>query len=169
MNKDVIITNQNLKSFKDFAKDVKQYIYKNKLFVNIQGHAYVYVEGWQFMGGMLGIEAVPSDLKNLSDEVEIKYSCTVELIQNGHVVGRGFAICSNQENKKKTFDEYAIASMAQTRAVGKAYRLKIGWLMKLAGYEGTPAEEMNAPDYVDNDNDKKESIINNLKQQKENK
>ena len=34
--------------------------------------------------------------------------------------------------------------MAQTRAVGKAYRMKIGWLLKVAGYETTPAEEMDA-------------------------
>ena len=168
MYNDITVT-QNLQSLKEFTKDIKRYIYKNKLFVSIQGHAYVYVEGWQFIGGMLGIEAIPITLDNLSDEVEIKYSCTVELIQNERIVGRGFAICSNQENKKKTFDEYAIASMAQTRAVGKAYRLKIGWLMKLAGYESTPAEEVKMPDYVDNDNDKKEAIIDKLKSQKENK
>ena len=44
---------------------------------------------------------------------------------------------------KRSFDEYAICSMAQTRAVGKAYRLLIGWLMKSAGYEATPLEEMD--------------------------
>jgi len=32
--------------------------------------------------------------------------------------------------------------MAQTRAIGKAYRNVIGWVIKLAGYEGTPSEEM---------------------------
>ena len=32
--------------------------------------------------------------------------------------------------------------MAQTRAIGKAYRNVIGWVMKLAGYEATPSEEM---------------------------
>jgi hypothetical protein len=32
--------------------------------------------------------------------------------------------------------------MAQTRAVAKALRLCLGWIMALAGYEATPAEEM---------------------------
>ena len=32
--------------------------------------------------------------------------------------------------------------MAQTRAIGKAYRNLIGWVMKMAGYEATPKEEM---------------------------
>ncbi len=40
-------------------------------------------------------------------------------------------------------DEYAILSMAQTRAVGKAFRNQLAWLMKAAGFEATPAEEMD--------------------------
>jgi hypothetical protein len=32
--------------------------------------------------------------------------------------------------------------MAQTRATGKACRLAFSWIMSLAGYEPTPAEEM---------------------------
>jgi hypothetical protein len=64
-------------------------------------------------------------------------------LATGNVVGRGFATCSNKEHTKKSFADYAICSMAQTRAVGKAYRLALGWLMKAAGYEATPAEEMS--------------------------
>ena len=33
-------------------------------------------------------------------------------------------------------------SMAQTRATGKACRLAFSWIMALAGYEPTPAEEL---------------------------
>jgi hypothetical protein len=33
--------------------------------------------------------------------------------------------------------------MAQTRAIGKAYRNLLAWLMKAAGFEATPAEEMD--------------------------
>lgn len=143
---DLEITNHNMDSLKKFAADVKEYIVKNKLYVEIQGRNYVYVEGWQFLGGMLGITAVPVQLDNQSTDDNIKYACVVELRKGETLVGRGFALCSNAENKKKSFDEYAIASMAQTRAVGKAYRLNIGWLMKLSGYEGTPAEEMTTVD-----------------------
>jgi hypothetical protein len=65
-------------------------------------------------------------------------------LKTGEIISRGFAVCSNKEGKKKSFDEYAVLSMAQTRAIGKAYRNVIGWTMKLAGYETTPAEEMPA-------------------------
>jgi hypothetical protein len=34
-------------------------------------------------------------------------------------------------------------SMAQTRAVGKAYRNILAWIIRAAGYEPTPAEEMD--------------------------
>jgi hypothetical protein len=64
------------------------------------------------------------------------------LKKDGSVVSSGFAICSQAENKKSGFDEYAILSMAQTRAIGKAFRNMIGWVMKLEGYEATPAEEI---------------------------
>ena len=83
-------------------------------------------------------------VENLSEGKEYKYRAEVTLRdKENNVVGSGIAICTNKEPGKGNFDEYAVASMAQTRAVGKAFRLKIGWLLKIAGYETTPAEEMN--------------------------
>lgn len=38
--------------------------------------------------------------------------------------------------------QYAVKSMAQTRATSKAYRLNLSWLAVLAGLEATPAEEV---------------------------
>lgn len=38
---------------------------------------------------------------------------------------------------------FQLLSMAQTRACAKACRNKLGWIVVLAGYEPTPAEEMN--------------------------
>lgn len=78
------------------------------------------------------------------------YKCKCELISlsTGQKIGEGHAVCSNAEVKKATFDEYAIFSMAQTRAIGKAYRNHIGFIMSAAGFENTPAEEMDEK-YVD--------------------
>ena len=58
------------------------------------------------------------------------------------VMSQGYAMCSNEEVKKHTFDEYSILSMAQTRALGKSARMSFAFLIKAAGYEPTPAEEM---------------------------
>lgn len=72
------------------------------------------------------------------------YKCGTDIVRasDGQVMARGFATCSNLEEKKVTFDEYAIASMAQTRSIGKGFRSLLGWVMKSAGIATTPLEEM---------------------------
>lgn len=129
-----------------FATSLKEMIVQNKLFTNIKGKNYVNVEGWQIAGAFTGTFPVVEKVEELPAKPgEFKYRAEVSLRdQDGKMAGYGVAICSNREAGKKNFDEYAVASMAQTRAVGKAYRMKIGWLLKVAGYETTPAEEMDA-------------------------
>lgn len=74
---------------------------------------------------------------------EIRYKAIVQLKSvNGTVITKAEAICSNAETGKINNDEYSIASMAQTRATGKAFRLAFSWIVKMAGYEPTPAEEV---------------------------
>ena len=70
-------------------------------------------------------------------------------------MSNGFAVCSSEEfaKKKAGFEEYAVLSMAQTRAISKGYRNIIGWVIKLSGYEPTPAEEMEGKE-KDSDKDK---------------
>lgn len=135
----------NFYSTTKMAAELKQHVKDNRLTTNIQGRDYVQVEGWQFAGAMLGIFAMADDAVRIESEGEIKYSCSAKLmnIKTNQIVGSGFAVCSNKEGKKKSFDEYAIASMAQTRAIGKAYRNMLAWVMRAAGYEPTPAEEMD--------------------------
>jgi hypothetical protein len=140
------------------AQDLARFIKENKLFHNIQGKAYVNVEGWQYAGARLGIVPVIESLTNLStDSKEIKYQALVKLLdlKSQQTVGSGFAICSNLENGKRNYQEFAIASMAQTRAIGKAYRNILAWIIRAAGYEPTPAEEM---DYMRVDTAAEESV-----------
>lgn len=72
------------------------------------------------------------------------YECECEIInlQTQKRVGYGTGLCSNMEIKKLSFDEYSVSSMAQTRAIGKAYRNLLGYIMNEAGHQSTPAEEM---------------------------
>ena len=49
------------------------------------------------------------------------------------------AYCTRDDFPKKYF---SMASMAQTRALGKAYRMALSWIMKMAGFEATYAEDM---------------------------
>jgi hypothetical protein len=136
------------KSLVDFAMTLKQFIVEQKLYVRIQNKNYVEVEGWQFAGAATGIMPVVKSVERIDtkDLTEIKYRAEVRLkrLVDGSTVGYGVALCSNKERNKTTFEEYAVASMAQTRAVSKALRNNFAWLMKMAGYEATPAEEMDS-------------------------
>lgn len=147
MNKEITIKNYEISKASDMvdmAKTLKSHIVKYKLYTNIKGKAYAHVEGWQFAGGMLGVFAKIEKVERLSTDKEIKWLAEAKTyrVSTGEIVGGGFALCSNKEENKGSNDEYAILSMAQTRAVGKAFRNSLSWVMKLSGYEGTPAEEM---------------------------
>lgn len=73
-----------------------------------------------------------------------KYKCQCDILNSvtKEKVGAGFAICTNAEMNKVSFDEYAILSMAQTRCIGKGFKNLIGYIMTAAGFQATPAEEM---------------------------
>lgn len=127
---------------------LKNLVIQQKLYVPIKGKNYAMVEAWQLAGFLSGISVLVDDPKDLSNDKEVKYSSKATLFKDGVVVGVGHAVCSSKESSKKAFDEYAILSMAQTRAIGKAYRNKIGFIMKLAGFQPTPSEEMHKVDEV---------------------
>ena len=135
----------NKDSMLSLSNELAKLIKDKKLSTNIKGKDFVNVEGWQFAGAALGLMPIITETKDLSNEKIIKYSATCEIrnISNGNVVAVGVALCTNAEPTKKYFDEYAILSMSQTRAIGKAYRNLLAWLMKAAGFEATPAEEMD--------------------------
>ena len=113
---------------------------------------YVTVEGWEVLGTMLGIVPVTTIIKEIKNKQErtVGYVARATLyqnpiIQNDEIVGGTVIARAEAQADKSGFqkDMFAIASMAQTRALGKAYRMGLSWIMKMAGYEGTPAEEMN--------------------------
>lgn len=135
---------------KKLVTELMKYVEDNKLVVNIAGKKFLQVEAWQFTGSQLNLTAIVTDVVDCSLTPETgkptpQYKATVEVYHNptGQLVSRGFALCSKAETKKSSFDAYAVMSMAQTRAIGKAYRNILAWLPKLAGYEGTPAEEIS--------------------------
>lgn len=127
-----------------FANELKKVIVQQKLFTNIQGKNYPHVEAWTFCGAMLGVMPIVKSLKDISSDTVIKYRAEIELkrISTNEIIGSGVAVCSNRERGRQNSDEYAIAGMAQTRAISRAYRNSFAWLLKLAGLQTTPAEEM---------------------------
>lgn len=129
----------------DVATPLGRFIKERGMATQISGREYVLSEGWAFMGSMLGVFPRPVALTELKEEGGrvYGYEAHVELVTStGAVVGGGIAECSRYEKNWSDRDDFALKSMAQTRATGKAYRLSFGYVMKAAGYEATPAEEM---------------------------
>ena len=112
----------------------------------------MHVEGWTTLGALLKVFPILETSKRLDRKDEIIYeSRIVAKTLKGEIVGIGEAVCSDKEVVKKrdgtTYqrwdDEYAVKSMSITRATSKSLRIPLGWIMVLAGYDGTPAEEMD--------------------------
>jgi hypothetical protein len=62
----------------------------------------------------------------------------------GAVVGGAEAVCKRTEGKPWTWGaDYALKSMAQTRATSKALGSALRFIITMAGYSGTPVEEMD--------------------------
>lgn len=110
-----------------------------------RGREHVKVEGWTLLGSLLGVFPVTVWSRPLEDEQghQLGWEARVEAVtRDGAVVGAAEAECRNDESNWKNRDSYALRSMAQTRAASKALRMPLGFVMQLAGFEATPAEEM---------------------------
>jgi hypothetical protein len=119
---------------------------------------HVEVGGWQAAGTMLGAlggqalhaETVwtrpvvdPDTGHAIRNEHGFSWEACVEIrTPAGVVVGKAEAMCGRTEKTWAKRDDYAVRSMAETRAESRAYRRAIGWIVHLAGYNPTPAEEM---------------------------
>lgn len=145
-------TLENPESLLKLADELKSFVDQNHLATTIdlgkRKGKHINVEAWQYLGAQLGIVSLAEETENLSDERQVKYATRVVLIRlsDGAKVGQGYALCSNVENRWKNKPEYSIASMSATRAIGKAYRNNFAWIVKAAGYETTPVEELDDPD-----------------------
>jgi hypothetical protein len=131
-------------------------IRKQKLSVKIGPSEHVRVEGWTLLGSMLGVFPVCVWTRQLMrDDREFGWEARVEAhTRSGEVVGAAESQCTRDENqwsweptgkngqKLSPRDDYALRSMAQTRATSKALRQPLGFVMQLAGFNPTPAEEM---------------------------
>lgn len=150
----------------EMAKELKKIVEDCKLYVELEGKKYVLCEGWTtlatFAGCTVGIEKVDEVIEREKETVIIKrwnkkekkevikkveiipytVKATAFLMKNGQIISKAEAECSNREKNWADKERFAIKSMAQTRAVSKVCRIALSWIVRLAGYEATPAEEI---------------------------
>jgi hypothetical protein len=130
------------------ARQLRDYLRQARMTVRLsRGGEHVRIEGWQVLCHMCNLP-LPSivDLRR-EDRSDGHYVYVAEaLLAYGGREYRAYGVCSSDEPNWRGKPEFQLASMAQTRAAGKVLRLLLGWIVTLAGYEPTPAEEMVVED-----------------------
>lgn len=116
-------------------------------FVTIQNKRHITIEGWQTLAAMTG------------HTVEVEWSRPVEAIepvngihawearavvrdQSDRVVAGSTSMASPAERAPWTKAEFSVRSMSETRASSRALASRMRFIVTLAGFHGTPAEEM---------------------------
>lgn len=105
---------------------------------------HIQVEAWQTVGRFFNCTAGADE----ADPVEVdgvkgaKAHARVIDERTGAVVSEAISYCMRDEPNWRNKPWFQVASMAQTRAISKALANKFRWVAVLAGYSGTPAEEM---------------------------
>jgi len=148
------------------AKALKDVISKKAKPVILNGEQYLEFEDWQTCGQFYGYtvktgEAVAVEVDGIKGA---KAHADLIDLKTGEIVGGAEAYCMRDEEHWNTRPKYEwqgekgdrkrvqigeevvpwfqLASMAQTRAGAKAFRNRLAWVVVLAGYRPTPAEEM---------------------------
>ena len=106
---------------------------------------HVQIEGWALLGSMTGIFAATTWTREIldNDGRAAGWEARAEAhTLAGNLVGAAEAECRWAEDKWYGRDSYALRSMAQTRAQSKALAMPLRFIVELAGFNGTPAEEM---------------------------
>lgn len=106
----------------------------------VSGKDYVKVEGWRTLGAILGVSPQEIAMERLDNG----WQCTVEAVtSDGRVVGRATSSCTTDESRWKNAKTFELQGMASTRATSRALRAPLGFVMQLAGFQATSAEEMS--------------------------
>lgn len=69
------------------------------------------------------------------------FAASFNAVKDGQVVGWGEGRATRAEKRWVSAEDYAVASMAQTRGQSRTLRGCLGFVVSLAGYAPTPAEE----------------------------
>jgi len=152
------------------AKALTDVIEKKAKKISFNGKTYLQFEDWQTLGRFYGVTAVVRSTKFVEyGEGDEKVSgfesvCEALLVATNQVISSAEAMCLNDETNWRSKPLFQLKSMAQTRGCAKALRNVLAWVVVLAGYAPTPAEEMtgneesNGQQYVQSPKRKSEPV-----------
>jgi len=125
------------------AKALKAIVTEAHLAIKIGATQHLKFEAWQTLGRFANITAAVEWTKPLlnKDNDVIGYEARAVAYRNTNIISAAEAQCTHEESNWKNKELWQLRSMAQTRACAKALRNVLAWIVVLAGYEATSAEE----------------------------
>ena len=148
------------------AKFLMDIVNKNNWAKSLGGDKpHLVYEAWQTVGKYYGYTVKTHDAEYVEFGATNGFKAKADVIneRTGVIVGGAEALCLNDEDNWKTEPhqnkwgktipgkpKFQLASMAQTRAGSKALRQILGFVVALAGYNPTPAEEMTGDENIVN-------------------
>jgi hypothetical protein len=144
---------QQVKALRELAAELAPLLNQPGFFIEIpdergRPRRYTTVEGWTFVGGAVGAFPHIEWTRPIDGGWEAR--CVVKT-PDGREISAAEAMCLRSESIysrragreiERWKDEHSVRSMAQTRAIAKALSAALRFVVRLAGFEGTPAEEM---------------------------
>lgn len=129
---------------REMASALTDVIKKKRKPVVIRGEQYIEFEDWQTLGQFFGygVKTYDAEPVTLGGVNGFKARAALIELETGMEIGGAEAYCMDDEKDWGSRPSYQRASMAQTRAGAKAFRNRLSWIVVLAGFKSTPAEEM---------------------------
>jgi hypothetical protein len=117
---------------------------KKNLAINIRGKDHLMVEAWETLGTFYGVTAriVSTEPVAFGEVRGFKARSEAMLVATGRVISAAESMCLNDEKKWRDSPTFQLLSMAQTRAISKCLRNVLAWIVVMAGFSPTPADEM---------------------------
>jgi hypothetical protein len=125
------------------AKALADVVSKKPKPVIMNGEQYLEFEDWQTVGRFYGVTAKVVSTEFIEyGSVQGFQAKAVTVRADGMEISAAESMCLNDEPNWKSKPLFQLRSMAQTRACAKTLRNVLAWVVVLAGYKPTPAEEM---------------------------
>jgi len=113
------------------------------LYMDISGKKYLQLEAWQLLGKFCNVHGVVESVSPVEYFGSKGFEARAAVKDNaGTVLAVAEAVCMDDETNWEGKPLYQLKSMAQTRALSKAYRSCLSFIVSIAGYSPTPLEEM---------------------------
>lgn len=125
------------------AKALNDVLANKKKKVMLNNEQYLEFEDWQTLGHFYGVTAgSDGDPEPVTIGEVTGFKASSVAYRHGQVISRATQYCMSDEPNWSRKPLFQLSSMAQTRANAKVLRNVLAWVVVLAGYRPTPAEEL---------------------------